>query len=405
MSENQEQKSQSEDTILDPVIEPMAQPHRIIVSVPYDEIREGFDKFWSEHEEDIIKKFKIKGRKLKGGKVKDAQKIAESNIGIRKLYTPVLIEKIHDKIKDVLFVEDVAGMVDEGNENIFKVYGRFYYTPKITLEKDPDFKVLKQFNEDIEAMYQRRLEDLQRKYRVVQEYQGEDIKEDHNVLIDIIASCEEKPYDRGTSRNTYIHMSYFPEEIKTAIMEHKKGDLFEASYVMDKRDPELEGKTVNVHIKIYDVQEIIYPEINDDLVKEENFESLEKFHEKFIEDYTNYLDNSKRGMVMEHVITDILTDLHHPEVPQCWLDANVASFERNILQKFQGDKDRMMMSLRANDKDELYNLLKGEVLRDLVRVMALRAYADYYELDPKDDDNILDHMLERVEWIEPETPQ
>lgn len=402
--ESQEQKSPSEDISIDPIIEPMAQPHRVIIPVPYDEIRESFDEFWAENEDAIINKFKVKGRKLKGGKMKDAQSIAENNIGFRQLYTPVFVNKIHDNIKDVLFVEDVEGKIDPDNEKVFNIYGKFYYTPQIVLDKDPDFNVEKRFNDNVEEMYESRLEDLKRKYRTIQDYEG-DIQVDHSILVDIISSCDGEPYDRGTARGKPFVVKDLPEAMRDAILEHKKEDLFEVSYVADGRDPEMEGKTINSHIKIYNVQEIILPEINDELIKEENFENMEEFRAKFEEDYNNYLENSKKSIVMDHIVTDIVSGLHHPEVPQVWINANIKSMKRHVIETYQGSKERAMAAMRVDKEEDMDTLLKGEVLRDLVRVMAIRAYSTYYDLDSEDDDAILDHMMENVRWVDIEQPQ
>ena len=248
--ENQEQKSQSEITDLSPVIQPMSQPHRAIIPFPREEIRKEMDKYWEEHKDAIIDKYKIKGRKSKGGVMKNAQAIAENNIGFRKLYYPVFVAKISEKVDDVLFVEDVEGRLDEENDEIFNVFGKFYYFPKYEIEQPPSFSVVKSFNDNVEEMYEERLKDLQRKYRVVAPYEGSDIKEDHQVLVDIVASCDDAPYEPWSLHNKIVPVNYFREDVKKDILLHKKDDLFEASYVMDDKDPDFEGKTINLVIKI-----------------------------------------------------------------------------------------------------------------------------------------------------------
>jgi hypothetical protein len=134
--ESQEQKSQSE--VINPpdfggklTVEPMAVQHRAVFQdLEYAALRKAFDEYWDKNGEALVKAYRVKSRKKKGGVLGDfARTMLESNIGIKKLYSDVLVKFAVGKLGDVLHINGLELHDFEENKKPLLMMS-FYYLPK-----------------------------------------------------------------------------------------------------------------------------------------------------------------------------------------------------------------------------------------------------------------------------------
>jgi len=354
----------------------------------------------------------VKGRKGKGGKVKNARTMLESRMGCSKLYSHVIVDVVQKEVPDLLFLEDYDlnhfdNVTEEDDEDLKPyIVAKIYLIPKVEIEQELDFSIDPVFEGTIDDMCDNRLKGFQNKYKNIVPFDGDQVEsDDFQVVVDLNTSIDGELYEAGCAQNQTYFMYQLPEDLQMSVKEHKIGDTWETMYTMDNRDPEHEDEEVKVQIKLHAAHEIQYPEIDDDLVEKENFDSLKEFRDKFTEDFEAYLENAKKGLIIDHIMKQVIVGRRHPEIPSIWLESNVQSMIAHAKQQHGGDLDKLMSEVQVKDKRALQEAFKSDAIKDLLSTVVFVAYARNYDLDINDREAIIGHMSEKVVWREPEAPQ
>lgn len=420
--ENQEQNSKSEDiqkttevvyegkeTARQIVVEALATPYRALIPVTQEDLRPKFDEFWKEYGHLIADKYGYKGKKGKGGQIdlQKAQTSLETSVGHSKLYDQVIASWATDAINEqykslndqVLYVSNVK--IDGWESDDAYVVAFFYFWPKLTFKGGIDFEVKRQVPRDLDKAIEGRLKDLQNQYK---EYTPvtEDLTEEMEVLVDIIASLNNEPYQEGTVRKQWFQIKeIISGELKLEIIKHKVGDLFEVEFVNPFK-PITEGEEPEIltaAVKIYDARLGRLREQDDiELYKAANFESKEAFIEKFTQEYNDYMDRAEQQLAFDHVMDQLTMQGSLEAIPQAWINLNTDHFVSNHI-KQAGDIQKAMKMVGAPTQNKYKQMFEGKVLKDTINRMAVQAYANRYglELEPK---LIMDHIMTQVEWVD-----
>ncbi len=391
--ENQEPKLESEDTFK-LTIEPLSQPLRAIFEdLSYTEFRKMFDDYWHENHQILTTRFPLKIRKKKkkgniGGKA-----MLEKNHGFKKLYGEIIVDWAVEKLNNVMYVKGFDLYNFEMDKKPVLVV-LFFESPELVIENELNFEVQRPKMGDDEVQWEQQCKIVQAQHRTLKPYEGDDIKEDHNILIDIIAEIDGEPSEQETVRKRWIEISkHWSDEFREQVLKHKKGELFEVSWDKD-------GKTVNAQVKIHDLQVVEYPDIDDELAKDEKYESLADMKAKFLEDYHKQIENTERGIAIDHVIGQISENSKIPPVPEEWIDINATKSMQAHIQRFKGNTRQAMMSIGAVDEPQMLSMFKGHVLQDSIKRMATRAYVDKYDLDKDDEEKIAEHIMSQIVWLD-----
>lgn len=397
--ENQEQNSVLANIKINNfIVEPLSQPHRVVIEITNDNITRLFDEFWEKNGENILHKFKVKSRSDKL-----SRSMAEKNIGIINLYGHLLASIVSKTVgKDLFFINSVE-LDDYNTEDNAKIIAIVYLMPELKMNDgfEFDWKLINPIRNTVDEELDIVFKDIQYKNRKFGPCNdGDMITKNHRVTLDVMAVCEDKPYDRGTVRNKVIDVEILQKEIRDEIINHKKGDYFEVNFVMDGRDEEFVGKNITSKIRVSDVLNIISPEIDDELIKSEGFESVDAFKDKFRDDFSKYTKSAMLGCAMDHVLNQIIQNCVIPPIPHTWIENNVNSFINEHMKRFNSRKEAMM-ALNVRKEDDLRDLFKHRVIQSLVQDLSLRQYADMNGLDFEDVDAVSKHILERIEWVKP----
>lgn len=392
--------------------EALAIPYRVEFSIPYEEMKKAFDEYWEKDADKLIAFYKPQVRKSKGGKInkEKARKILESNMPPGQLYQNALAGILETALKEKdkeLFHIDALTLFDYEKDKDSVLVGRVYYWPEMTLKDGVTsdsliFEAKEPFKPEPERVWEGKKTELWHKHKTVSkdELDSGPVQDNHDLLVDIIASCENVPYEKGTVRGTWFELRTLSPEIRDAIKTHNVGDLFETDFTMTSMDKEKEGKKVHAHIKIFKAREIIYKEVNDELAKIEGFDSLDAMKAGFFADYFKYVEDVKRGVAFEVVIQEILKNCIVPAVPDRWVDLKVQSMINAHVAQFKGDKDKAMATVGAKDEDELRELFRGEVFREVLRGLAFGLYKKLNGLDKVEDIEVYDSMVKKIKWEE-----
>jgi FKBP-type peptidyl-prolyl cis-trans isomerase (trigger factor) len=389
--------------------EMLAVPYRVEFTVPYAEMRAKFDEYWEKRADFLIKAYNPKLKKGKGGSVpKDkARKMIEANIPVLELYGSVVSGLLSDELKAAgrdLFYIDGLNLYDfeEGKEPI--VLGRVYYWPEMRLKPEAELKFEAKFpfKIDFEKAWGGKRTELWHKNRKVSdtELDSGPIHENYDLLMDIIASCDGQPYEKGTRRGTWFEVRTLNEEMRGACLAHNVGDLFEVDFVMAKMDPEIEGKTVHATIKIFKAREVVYREVDDALAVESGFKDLADMQADFQRQYEEHVQNTKRGVAADAVISAVLSQAEVPAIPDCWMLTATDRLISNHLARFGGNRDKAKAAVRAQNEEHFKQLFQSEVMRDMLHQLALRLYRKLYDLVDATTESLYDDMVNRCHWGE-----
>lgn len=408
MTESPAQKSPSEDTETpaDPpsmIIEPLAPPYRVVLYFRYEDLKEQFDDFWDEYGDLLIRKFKVKARKQRGGKQPSARKMIEKKIKPSKLYGDILSKIVDQKVQDdIMFLEglELFNYPPSKEDPWPQLVSVIYFVPELKMQGTINWAVKHPPIPPEEEEWERRRQEVQRQHRVIEpDEEAVEIKEDHQALCDVTASIDGQPYDKGTFQGHWLEVElvHIPE-LKQALLEHKKGDLFEVEFD-PVHDPEMEGKRVNASVKVHDLQLICTPEIDDELAKDAGYEDMADFRKRFHQDYVKYLDNARRATATNHVIGQILMQSRIPAFPEEWIERNIDRMIKEHLKNFKGDLRRGMAAVGVSKEEDFRQQFKGQLYREYVQQLAARLYCKMYEIEEPGSDEMFESILSQVRWI------
>lgn len=389
-------QKEAETVKLDPggkmKIDPLATPYRAVFEdLDYGILRSMFNEYWEVNQNSIISTYKVKGKKSKGGKQNSAQAMMENTIGIKKLYGSVIVNWAVDKIKDVLHIEgfDIYGF-EEGNKPIIAIM--FYYVPKIDMP-EINFEMKKPFEEvDEDKEWNGYCDHLKLQNRILADYEGDDINSNSNVLVDVIATMDNKPYDDETMRMQWLDVSrYHNKMLVEDILKHKKGDLFESEWLRG-------GLVVKAQVKIHALQTISYPEINDELAKDMNFDSLMEMKHDFISKLRERSKNIKERYVVDNIVNEIVSKSSIPHIPDKWIDIRADMIMRDHIKNNNNNIKKSMMSVGARTEDQMKDKFKSVILQEIVKKIAINAYIIKYNVK-EEEKEIIDHMIGQVKWM------
>lgn len=389
--------------------EQLAVPYRVEFLIPYEDMRKKFDEYWEKKSDKLISKYKPKVKKSKGGQInkEKAKAMLEKSVPVSILYqdaiSAFLTDLLKEKGKDVLHLEALQ-IFDYEPEKEVQLLGQLYYYPELVLNADAvlEFTAKMPKERGEEHAWQGRTVELKSKYRKVGETEHTEgpVLMTHELLVDVIASVDGQPYQGGTVRGQWFEINKMFPDFRDSFKDRQIGDLFETTFNMGGIDEETKGKTVHATIKIFKAHDITYREIDDQLAKDEGFESLDKMKEAFHTEYERHLMGIKKGVAAEAIANHILQNSVIPPLPNRWTELNTERLINQHIKQFQNNKEKAMSVVGAKDDEELSHLFRGEVFRDILRTLAIKWYVKHYELTGKDDETLYADMIGRVKWEE-----
>jgi len=383
-----------------PILNPLAPPWQLVDWFKYEDLKERFDAYWKKHEANLIEKYKIKGKMGKGGRMANAQRIAEKSIPVGHLYGDCVYDLLNERLSDeVLFIEGMQ-FFDYRPGKVVEFVGVVYFVPKLETDISSINWACKQPPlPSEEKQYQIRLKELQRQYRSLEDDPGGVITVDSNVLIDLTARIEGKPYVGGSVQGQWVEVAGIPiSELRDHLIGHSVNDLFECEYPANKHDSEYGGKSVQATIKIHNLQQITMPKVDDDLAKDAGFDDLVIFKKRFKKDYQKYVDQALKSTVTDHMVTQVIQNSKLPPLPQQWVDLNIKRMADQYIKRCDGNKKAAMASIGIKSEEAFKECFKGQFYSDFMRKLALGKYEELYEVKI-DTDEFYQDMIERVRWV------
>jgi trigger factor len=123
------------------------------------------------------------------------------------------------------------------------------------------------------------------------------------------------------------------DKINDALIDKKIDDEFtiEYKYEDDIESPDLRGKTVNVNVKINKAETEKYPEINDELAKKLNFDSVDDMKGKIEKELAESKKNEAENKAFDEIIDKII-EKKPIDLPDSMID-NVNKYQQQMLEQ------------------------------------------------------------------------
>ena len=381
-------------------VEPLAVPYRAIFeNVPYTELRTLFDAYWAAKGSTLIEKLKIKTRKGKKGAQPKAQSVAESSIGLKKLYSEPLCDWLVAKLKrekeiEVLHIENMELYDFEPDKKAILVM-RYYQVPNLELSElvlempKPDYGTP-------EEMYERYLIENRRRGRTWRKQAaGEAVATNAKVCVDMTTTQNGEVVAKYSFHPGWISLEEYPSrEIVERIRERKVGDSFSVSWVG------LEAAPLVSEVLIVEAEEPSLPPVDEAFAKSLNFDSLELLKEDFYKKFEEQSKESTRKYIIDTVIDRILTQSNLPPLPERWLDLRAERGMELYVEGQGGLKNALAVS-HSPTKETLLNRFKQQAYREYLQKLAIRGYIRKFGLPVDNEAKIFEHMSSQVKWVEP----
>lgn len=376
--------------------EALATPYRIVATIPSQELQPAFDDYWTRKSAALIQHYAPKCRKGK------ERKTLESSVPVGKLYSEaladLLVKKVEEEFGEVFFLVGLD-LFDYSAKDDSLLVAHLYYYPELKFTGEIDFKATSPFKQDEAGERARRLRELVQKYRSVkEERRAGEIDPTDEVLVDIVASIEGQPYEKGTMRGKWLEIQHLLGDLSGQFLNHTVGDLFETKLIMSLVDPENEGKEVSATVKIFAARKVTYPSV-DDVLKMESWGSMEAFEASFHDQYVNYCNEAHKAVGSDHVLNQIVQNSVLGPIPDAWVQGNVQRIVREEVAK--GGEEKVLRAHGVQTVDELGQRFKGLIFRDLLKRLAVRVYAEKFKLE-NNEEAVFNDILTRMVWDDSE---
>lgn len=265
----------------------------------------------------IAKEVNIKG--FRKGKV--PYDVLKQNVGEATIYEEAFNDIVDETYPKAIEQEklNIAGKakidpekIAPGNPIIYKIIVPLM--PKVTLGEYQSLKAKLGKAKMDDKKFDKTMLDL-RKMRGKEKVVNREAKEGDKLLIDFEVKVGGVAIDGGSAQKQPIvigEQQFIPgfEEELVGMKKDETKD-FELTFP-EKYKEDLAGKKANFHVKVHDVFEVELPELNDEMAKEMNFESLDIMKEELRKNIMAEMDQ-KEMEKFERVAIEELIDLSEIE--------------------------------------------------------------------------------------------
>lgn len=163
---------------------------------------------------------------------------------------------------------------------------------------------------------------------------------------------------------------------------------FSITYADDYEVSDFAGRQVDFDLDVIELKSRIVPELNDELVKEDNYEDVDEFRAKTREHLENQAFETFRGEVLDEWILDLKKDatlVYPPGAVDAELEDRLEGFKRQISSYGWDWEDYMNMQNESEDQikenwreDVTVNVENGLVLREFIAAEKLKLEDDEF---------------------------
>ena len=284
------------------------------------------------------------------------------------------------------FDEDI--LVTEGEDFTYTV--AFETRPQLTLS-DSSVSITMPPREATEKEINLQLDSIRQRFAQLKKARSRKIKSDDIVLLSFTSTVDGATYEGSTVENYAYHLgqSMMPPQFEEAIVGAKPGDTVNAEFTIEasEEDTEFAGKPIAFEIELHEIQEMVLPEVDDDLAVMSGFESADEM----ISELRSNIEGNKQNSydnVMRGRLTAALAQNLEGEVPEELVEARAAfvkrDFEQMLGRNNLGIEQYLMMS--GSTPEEFDSDVNNQARMGVTEELALEALAREKGFEATDDD-------------------
>eukprot|EP01156_Anaeramoeba_ignava_P006018 Anaeramoba_ignava/a347514_13.p2 GENE.a347514_13~~a347514_13.p2 ORF type:complete len:418 (+),score=94.54 a347514_13:1771-3024(+) len=209
---------------------------------------------------------------------------------------------------------------------------RFEVKPEIKVEKYKELEVPFEKRELPAEAIDGTIEEMQKKMASIEE--TEDAVDSASIVnVDIQLPDEDGNYKEPFSRELAVGENQFSKEFNEKVIGLKKGDEFNARLFEPREDDdsELLKKEAKVTIKAVKIE--VLPEIDDDLAKDADYDSLDEMKEKIAEELQKNMEKENERSLKD-AITMALIQENPFDVPPSLIENYAANMAKPMAQQY-----------------------------------------------------------------------
>lgn len=364
----------------------------LTVDVDVERVNQALDQAFKK----VVKDVDIPG--FRKGKV--PRFIFEQRFGPEALYEDaanILLPEAYPEAVDEAGIQPVEQpeldieQIEKGKNFIFKAtvtvkpeVGLGQYTGLEVEEKDQAVS-----DEDVEEEIKQQQEKMAE--LVVKE--EDQVEEGDTVVIDFEGFVDGEPFEGGKAENQSLEIgsnSFIPgfeEQLIGAENEEEKE--ITVTFPEDYQPEELKGKEATFEVKIHEIKQKSFPEVDDEFAKDvdENVESLDELKQQIrarLEgEREQEAENHKRDTVVEKASENADIDLPDPMIEN-EINQMMQEFEQQV--QSQGATMDMFLQMTNQSKDDLREQMKDEAQRRLRANLTLEAISKAEGIEASDED-------------------
>jgi len=257
-----------------------------------------------------------------------------------------------------------------GNEVVFKA--TVALMPKVKLPELTKIKVEKKEAKVEDRQVEEALGHLRKMQPKEIIKKGEATDKD-KVVIDMDMFLDKVPVEGGATKKHGVYLSekYYIPGLEKELLGTKTGDEkeFTLKFPKEHYQKHLAGKNVDFKIKVHDVYELQYPELNDDFAKTLGIESMEKLKETMKTNLGHEAEHKEAQRVEGEILEQLITKSEFDEIPE----VIITSEKQKMFYELKADLERQGLEM----KKYLESLKKTEeqIFDDFAQGAAKRAKA------------------------------
>lgn len=171
--------------------------------------------------------------------------------------------------------------------------------------------------------------------------------EQDKVVVDMEMSIDKVLVDGGQAKNHQIYLSekYYIPGLENELIGAQKGDEknFTLKFPEEHYQKHLAGKNVDFKIKIHDVYEIQYPEVDDEFAKSLGQESLEKLTELLKHNLTHEAKHKEHQRQEQEILEKIIDGSKFSDIPEVIVTAE----KQKMFYELKNDLERRGVEMES----------------------------------------------------------
>ncbi len=184
---------------------------------------------------------------------------------------------------------------------------RFEVKPEIKVDKYKELEVPFEKQELPDDAVDGTIEEMRRKMANIEET-DKAVESGNIVNVDIQLPGEDGEYKDPFSRELAVGENQFSKEFNEKIIGLKKGEDFTAHLFEPKEDDDSELLKKEAKVTVNAVKVEVLPEIDDDLAKDADYDSLDEMKEKIVEELQKNLDKENERALKDAITMKLISE-------------------------------------------------------------------------------------------------